>query len=95
MMGWYNNGAGWGSGVGMLLMLLVWGGLIALGIWAVARLTRGSGPAQPTTTLESPRQILDRRFASGDITAEQYAEARRVLEGRSSTGTPTSNSTGG
>jgi putative membrane protein len=90
MMGWYNNGAGWGSGVGMLLMLLVWGGLIALGIWAVSRLTRGSGQsAQPTPGVETPRQILDRRFASGEINAEQYAETRRVLEGRSSTGTPT------
>ena len=29
MMGWYGNG--WGSGVGMLVMLLVWGGLIAPG----------------------------------------------------------------
>jgi putative membrane protein len=90
MMGWYDRGVGWGSGVGMLLMLLVWGGLIALGIWAVARLTRGGGqPAQPTAGLETPRQILDRRFASGEITAEQYAEARRVLEGRSSTGSST------
>lgn len=90
MMGWYNNGAGWGAGIGMLLMLLVWGGLIALGIWAVARLTRGSGqPTQPMAGQETPRQILDRRFASGEITAEQYAEARRVLEGRSSTGSST------
>ncbi len=88
MMGWYHDGWGWGSGVGMLLMLLVWGALIALGIWTVARLTRGSGAAQQTPPSETPRQILDRRFASGEITAEQYAEARRVLEGRSSTGTP-------
>jgi putative membrane protein len=88
MMGWYNNGWGWGSGFGMLLMLLVWGGLIALGIWAVSRLTRGSGGGQQgQPTLETPRQILDRRFAAGELTAEQYAEARRVLEGRSSTGT--------
>ncbi len=88
MMGWYNNGWGGGSGIWMLLMLLVWGGLIALGIWAVARLTRGGGqPAVPSGSAETPRQILDRRFASGEVSAEQYAEARRVLEGRSSTGT--------
>ena len=77
MMGWYGNG--WGSGLGMLVMLLVWGGLIALGVWAVARMTRGEAPRPP---VETPRQILDRRLASGDIDAEQYAEARHLLEGR-------------
>lgn len=77
MMGWYGNG--WGSGLGMVVMLLVWGGLIGLGVWAVARLTRGEPPPAPA---ESPRQILDRRFASGEIDAEQYAEARHLLEGR-------------
>lgn len=68
------------NGFGMLFTVLVWGGLIALGVWAVVRTTRGShvGP----TSVESPRQILDRRFASGELDTEQYAAARRVLEGR-------------
>ncbi|MDH4158771.1 MAG: hypothetical protein OEV62_00765 [Actinomycetota bacterium] len=86
MMGWYDNG--WGSGLGMLVMLLVWGGLIGLGVWAVARLTRGE---TRQATQESPRQILDRRLASGDIDAEQYAEARHLLEGRGAV-TPTPHS---
>jgi len=29
---------------------------------------------------ESPREILDRRYASGEITKEQYEEMRRALE---------------
>jgi putative membrane protein len=29
---------------------------------------------------ESPREILDRRYASGEITKEQYEEMRRTLE---------------
>jgi len=77
MMGWYDNG--WGPGLGMLVMLLVWGGIIGLGVWAVARLTRGESRPTP---VETPRQILDRRFASGEIDAEQYAEARHLLDGR-------------
>ncbi len=28
---------------------------------------------------ESPREILDRRYASGEITKEQYEEMRRTL----------------
>ena len=83
MMGWYDNG--WGSGLGMLVMLVIWGGLIGLGVWAVARLTRGESRPAP---VETPRQILDRRLASGDIDAEQYAEARHLLEGRGAV-TPT------
>ncbi|HVC29756.1 MAG TPA: SHOCT domain-containing protein [Steroidobacteraceae bacterium] len=29
---------------------------------------------------ESPREILDRRYASGEISKEQYEEMRRTLE---------------
>lgn len=79
MMGWYDHGWGWGAGLGMVMMIVVWGGLIALGVWAVARLTRGEPRPTPT---ETPRQILDRRFASGEIDTEQYAEARHLLESR-------------
>ena len=90
MMGWYDNG--WGSGLGtlvmLLVMLLVWGSVVALGVWAVARLTRGE--SRPTTP-ESARHILDRRFASGELDAEKYAEARRILEGGSAV-TPTPHS---
>jgi putative membrane protein len=81
MMPWYDGGWGGMGALGMVLMVIVWVGLIALVVWGVAALTRGhsSGPS----TMESPRQILDRRFASGEMDTAQYAEARRVLEGRS------------
>ena len=29
---------------------------------------------------ESPREILDRRYASGEITKDQYEEMKRTLE---------------
>jgi putative membrane protein len=81
MMGYLGHDGSWMNGFGMLFMVLVWGGLIALGVWAVVRTTRGNPVGH--TSAESPRQILDRRFASGEIDAEQYASARRALEGRS------------
>ncbi len=31
---------------------------------------------------QSPRDILDRRFASGEITAEEYQKSRDLLEGK-------------
>lgn len=79
MMDWNDYGFGWNAGLGVLMMVIVWGGLIGLGIWAVTLITRGQD--RPPVA-ESPRQILDRRLASGDIDAEEYAEARRILEGR-------------
>jgi putative membrane protein len=84
-MDWYGNGWGFGSGMGMLVMLISWGGLTILAVWAMSRLTRGDSQH---TLLESPRQILDRRFAKGEIGAEQYAESRHILEARTAV-TPT------
>ena len=81
MMGYWNDGNGWLNGFGMVVMLLVWIGPIGLAVWAVTRITQGR--SSTSTSAESPWQILDRRFAAGEIDAEQYAAARRVLEGRS------------
>lgn len=86
MMVWDGGGWGWMGGLGMVLMVIIWVGLIALVVWGVSALTRGHSGGAPT--MESPRQILDRRFASGEMDAAQYAEARRVLEGRSADGRP-------
>jgi len=76
MMDWY--GGDWGGTIWMvLIMIVLWGGLIAVAVWAIGRLTGGDDVA-----FESPRQILDRRLAAGEIDAEHYGEARRLLEGR-------------
>lgn len=82
MMGWYGNDWGAAGLVGMLMMLVFWGGVVALAVWGVARVTRSDH--HPATAMESPRATLDRRFASGDLDAEGYAQARRVLEGQPS-----------
>ena len=84
MMGLNGSGWGWDSGLAMLMVLVVLGGLVAFGIWGVTRMTGGG--SQFTAPVESPRQILDRRFAAGAIDAEEYAEVRRVLDGGLATG---------
>jgi uncharacterized membrane protein len=39
------------------------------------------GPAEPRIDArETPRQILDRRLASGEVTNQDYEETRRRLE---------------
>jgi putative membrane protein len=73
--------SGWGA-VGWILMALFWIAVIALIVWAVIRLTQSSRGRD--RQVESPREILDRRFASGEIDTAAYEEARgRLSEQRS------------
>ena len=92
MMGPYGGGMGGGL---WILMVLFWVALIAAIVWLVIRLVpsngAASGPAaaqQPTSALplapgqgalESPVEILDRRFAQGEIDLETYQAHRAAL----------------
>ncbi len=60
----------------MLGMVLFWV-LIVLGIvW----LARGAPTGLPTATRrETPLEVLDRRFAAGEIEVDEYRERREVL----------------
>lgn len=80
MLGWYQGDWGAMAFLGMGMMLVFWGSVVALVVWAIVRLTRpaSAGPSAP----DSARAILDRRFASGEIDADEYARARRTLEAR-------------
>jgi putative membrane protein len=73
MMGYYGYGP-WMWLVGTLMMLLFWGGLIVLIVWAVRQFTPGQRPSA-----EDPTAILRRRLAAGEITQEQFEQARRAL----------------
>jgi putative membrane protein len=73
MMGMYGFGP-WMWLFGTLTMLLFWGGLIALAVWAVRQFGGTSRPAA-----EDPMAILRRRLAAGEITQEQFEQARRAL----------------
>jgi len=78
MMGWYHGDWGFAGFVGMAVMLLLWGAAMWLAVWAIARFTRTE--RLPDRTVDSTRSILDRRFASGQIDAEEYVRSRRALE---------------
>jgi len=80
-MGWNGDGVGWMNGGGWAFTCFFWILLLGLGILLVAWLTRREKPAEGQ---ESPRQILDRRFTSGDIDSATYAQARRLIENRTS-----------
>lgn len=74
-------GDGWGGWVwGGLMMLVFWGGLIAL----VVFLVRGTGARGPQADERrrppEARDILEERFARGEISEEEFEKRRRVLE---------------
>lgn len=72
-MMWYGAGGSWM----FFSMLLFWGGLIALIIWAV-RTTSDRAPAQrPGRALD----ILQERYARGEIDHDEFDQRRRSLEG--------------
>ncbi|MFF7974599.1 SHOCT domain-containing protein [Streptomyces sp. NPDC007905] len=78
---WYWHGGGWAW---MAFMPLVWILLLGLFVWVVVRLTqhptdRDSRQGMGRSARETPEEILDRRFASGEIDADTYTEARERL----------------
>lgn len=77
-------GSGWAW---MMLMPLVWLALIAVMVWAVVRLVQrpGDGAHDPQRR-ETPQEILDRRFALGEIDADAYTQARAHLADREQDG---------
>jgi uncharacterized membrane protein len=63
--------------------LLILAAVVVLAVWAfraIAGPARVSPPAQPVIA-ETPHDVLARRFASGEITAEEYQRARDILGG--------------
>jgi len=80
-------GTGWHEGLGWrhmffgsFMMLLFWGGLIILIFVAVRWMGAGSprgngGPASGNRALD----ILDERYARGEIEKQEYEERRRLL----------------
>ena len=78
------TGFGMGFGfLGLLLMVLFWGGLIALAVWLVQALFNRAPqlPSFQGTGSASAQQILDARYARGEITKEQYELMKQDLRG--------------
>jgi len=73
MMWDYGYSFGW---AGALLMVLWWALVVAGLVFLVRGLTHPSNPPGV-----SAREGLDERFAAGVITAEEYRERRKVLDG--------------
>ena len=73
---------GWNMGVGGWLWLiggLAFGiGLIVLIVWAVTNAARRADDSTRQTE-KTPLDILRERYARGEITADEFEQAKRIL----------------
>jgi len=77
-------GFGMGFGLlGLLIMLLFWGGLIFLAVWLVRTIFSNNSTHNSSTTQKregsNALEILAQRYARGEITREQYEIMKRDI----------------
>jgi len=77
MMQWWGGNYGMGFGGG-IFMVLFWG-LIILGVVYLVKILLGSGPKEDKPR-ETARGVLEKRFARGEISKEEFEEAVEVLK---------------
>ena len=73
---WFGEGMGWWAIIGILWMLVFWGGIIALVVWVVLKLTRhgaGNGPRRDFT------DIARELYAKGEISKEEFEQLKKDL----------------
>jgi len=76
MMGFVPWGPEWFGGI----MMVFWWALIVLAIVALVRWVSG---ASRVSREKSAQEILDERYARGELSKEEYTEKRAVIAGRS------------
>jgi putative membrane protein len=74
-------GTGWWIAM-MLGMLVFWALVIGAVVWVVRE---ASGRREENTGAESAEALLDRRFAAGEISSEEYRQRKAVLRGEVAT----------
>jgi putative membrane protein len=76
----HDQGSGWWA-IMIVSMLAFWG-LVAYGaVYLIRQTSNRDGNASPQPT-ETPREILDRRLAAGEITPNEYQQRRSLLDDR-------------
>lgn len=78
MMDW-TGCAGWMMGLGWIFMVLVWV-LIVVGIIALIRWLGITSSNRNEAQQKTPLQIIQERYARGEIEQEEYEQKRRDLE---------------
>jgi putative membrane protein len=73
---WHHDGPGW-----WIVFPLLWFAVIAGGLVLLFRSRGGWGPPRAVAHRESALDVLDARYARGEIDLDEYRERRAVLSG--------------
>ncbi len=75
------------GGLGIVYMFIFWVAIIGLAVWLLSQLfpratddVSSRSAAQGGDLSESPLEILQQRYARGEISKAEYEEMRRDLE---------------
>jgi putative membrane protein len=68
-----------GGLIGLIFNLAIAIGVVILIVWAVKRFTSGTTNWNQLSGSQSPREILQARYARGEITRDQYQEILQDL----------------
>ncbi len=80
MDGWYHDGVGWGGWVMMTLAMVAFWGVVVFVVVALFRGTSNSGRTDRLVRRQqSPLEILDERFARGEIDEDEYYARQATL----------------
>ena len=75
MMWHFSEGMGWWMAFGGVWMVVFWGGLIALIVWGITKITEGGG----STTKQKPMDVAKERYAKGEISREEFEQLKKDL----------------
>jgi len=60
--------------IGLIINIAIIVGIVILIVWAVKRFTSGATNWNQSAGNQSPREILQARYARGEITRDQYQQ---------------------
>jgi putative membrane protein len=68
-----------GGWIGLIFNLAILVGIVLLVVWSVKRFTNSSTNGNQASGNQSPREILQARYARGEITRDQYQQILQDL----------------
>ena len=77
MMGWYHDGAGWGGWLVMTIAMIAFWAMVIVAVVVLFRGSRSGG--EEFSPRQDPMDILDQRFARGEIDEDEYHARSAVL----------------
>lgn len=85
MMGWGNYTGwgymGWGGWMAMAIGMVAFWGLVIFAVVAIFRRDGNGIPSNQQPSERNPQQLLDERFARGEIETDEYHARQEALRG--------------